>query len=148
MGISWIIVAHRAGARILEYNWTEKTLQLISTIEHEAGRLTNEQLESDRPGTSFSSGPGPGRHPMGHEGGAHERDAEEFAKKLGSLLDAGRNEQRFREIVLVAEPRFLGILRAKLHPHTAAMVTDTVPKDLANVPTHDLKLHLRDVVKL
>lgn len=148
MGTTWVVVAHRAGARIMEHKTSDKSLELVSTLEHAESRLKSGALESDRPGDTFSSGPGPGRHPMGHEHGAHDRTAENFARQLAAVLATGRNEKRFRELVLVAEPRFLGMLRAKLDDHTAALVSECLHKDLAKLSVHELRKPLSAVVAL
>jgi protein required for attachment to host cells len=50
--------------------------------------------------------------------------------------------------VLVAEPRFLGNLRAALSTPTAALVTATVGKDLGGVELHNMPKHLTDTIRL
>jgi protein required for attachment to host cells len=142
---TWILVAHRAGARVFEHNNSQPGLQLVSTLQNEAGRLKSGALESDKPGSSFSTGAVHGGHPMGHEDLAHERVAEGFAKELCELLAKGRSDKRYDSLVLVAEPHFVGILRAKLDHQTAQLVTATVSKDLGHVPAHELSGHLRGI---
>jgi protein required for attachment to host cells len=51
-----------------------------------------------------------------------------------------------QRIVLVAEPHFLGLLRAELGGETAALVTATVPKDLYAVSEADVLGHLDGVL--
>ena len=48
--------------------------------------------------------------------------------------------------MLVAEPRFLGMLRAALTPQTAALVSAVVEKDLVHVADHDLAAHLGGMI--
>jgi protein required for attachment to host cells len=50
--------------------------------------------------------------------------------------------------VLVAEPRFLGMLRAALDDQTGALVHATVGKDFAQVPLHDLPPRLLGEISL
>jgi protein required for attachment to host cells len=59
-----------------------------------------------------------------------------------SFSTKGRTLHAFGKLVLVAEPRFLGMLRAALDPHTAALVVKTVHKDLPGVSEKDLASHL------
>ena len=139
---TWIIVGHRAGARIVEH--TRSGLQLVSEIEHAAGKLKDNELGSDRPGRAFSS-VGAGRSAYSPRESAHDHASQNFASQLAETLRTARNEHRFDRLVLVAEPRFLGMLRGALDAPTAALVHDEAHKDLAHVPMHDLHNHLRDV---
>jgi protein required for attachment to host cells len=139
---TWIIVGHRAGARIVEHS--RSGLKLVSETEHAAGRLKDADMGSDKPGR-ISSSVGPGRNAYSPHESAHDHAAQTFANELAQTLRAARNEHRVERLVLVAEPRFLGMLRGALDGPTAALIHDEVHKDLANVPLHDLQGHLREV---
>jgi protein required for attachment to host cells len=146
MKSTWIVVAHRAGARILQHMGPNQGLRLIEQVEHEAGRRRSGEIDSDRPGMAYARAGKGGGHPMNAEQSPHEHAAEQLARTLATALSRGRNENRFDQVVLVAEPRFLGILRGTLDPVTASLVSGTVGKDLAHVETRDLAPHLRDVL--
>jgi protein required for attachment to host cells len=148
MSITWIVVGQRAGARILEQKRPGADLRLVSELDHPEGRLKSGEIDSDKPGTSFSSGPGPGRHPMAPEETSHDRVVANFARELAEVLTRARNEHRFDQLVLVAEPRFFGLLRGKLDDPTAAMLTGSLHKDLAHVPIHDLGPLLQGVLPI
>ena len=143
MRTTWLIVGHRAGARILEHKGKE--LQLVSEVDHEEGKLRDGQINSDRPGRAYDRA-GPGRHSMGSEESPHDHVSNVFARELAEVLRVGRAEKRYDRLVLVAEPRFLGKLRNALDAATGAMVEETVGKDLAKVAVKDLAGHLRDVI--
>lgn len=142
---TWILVAHRSGARLFENRGLGKGVTLLQHLDHPAGKLKNQEINSDRPGRSFDRS-GLGRHAYSSEHEPTEHVAEQFAKQLAGLLDDGRNHQRFGRLVLVAEPRFLGTLRAALSSQTAALVTATVDKDLGNTEARDLAKHLDGAV--
>jgi protein required for attachment to host cells len=144
---TWILVAHRSGARIFENKGPNKGLSLLQDIPHPEGRLKNRDIGADKPGRSFDSH-GQARHALGTEQEPTAHLAEQFAKQLGATLDDGRNHQRYTKLVLVAEPRFLGNLRAALSAPTAALVTASLGKDLGSVELHDLPKHLADTVWL
>lgn len=143
---TWVVVAHRAGARIFEHAGPAMGLTLVEEIAHEEGRKKGSELDSDRAGMTFSR-KGPGRHPMGAEDASHDRLATSFAKELGNRLATGRNARRFEHIVLVAEPRFLGMLRDALDAQTTALVAASIGKDLAHVAQRDLPAHLESVLR-
>lgn len=143
----WILVAHRGGARLFENKGPGKGLNLLHDIPHPQGRLKNKDIGADKPGRSFDSH-GQGRHALGTEQEPTAHVAEQFAKQLSSMLDDGRNRQRYRKLVLVAEPRFLGNLRAALSSPTAALVTAAVGKDLGGVEPHNMPKYLDQVIRL
>jgi protein required for attachment to host cells len=146
MSTTWVVVGHRAGARILEHTGPGKGLRLVSDLDNPEGRLKSGQMDTDKPGTSFSSGPGPGRHPMSPQEDSHHHVAENFAAQIAVVLGTARVERRFDQVVLVAEPGFLGMMRSKLDASTTAMVKSSLGKDLANVRLQDLGKHLGSVL--
>lgn len=141
------MVAHRGGARVFENKGPGKGLNLLHDIPHPAGRLKNKDIGADKPGRSFDSH-GQARHALGSEQEPKEHVAEQFAKQLSSILDDGRNRRCYGKLVLVAEPRFLGNLRAALSAPTAALVTLTVDKDLGGVDLHNMPKFLGDAIRL
>jgi protein required for attachment to host cells len=147
MTTTWILVAHRGGARLLANPGPGKGLQLVEDIPHPEGRLKDGDINADKPGRVFDI-VGAGRHSMSTEQAPTERVAQQFAKSLAQRLQRGRNEGRYSALVLVAEPRFLGELRAALDAPTAALVSGTVDKDLGGIDTRDLAQHLAGSVKL
>lgn len=143
----WILVAHRGGARIFENKGRGKGLNLLQSIPHPQGRLKNKDIGADKPGRSFDR-QGQGRHALANEQEPTAHVAEQFARQLSSMLDDGRHQQRYEKLVLVAEPRFLGNLRAALSPPTAALVTAAVSKDLGGVESHNMPKYLGEVIRL
>jgi protein required for attachment to host cells len=139
MMLTWVVIAHRSGARVLEHKG--HTLRLVSELSNSAGRKKDRDINSDRAGRTQDR-----HHAMGAEVSAHDHVALNFAREICALLYTGRNEQRFGRLVLVAEPRFLGMLRGELDHVTGSMVSATLSKDLAHVPITDLPGHLKSVV--
>jgi protein required for attachment to host cells len=142
---TWVLVAHRSGARLLENPGPGKGLKLLEDIAHPQGRLKNGEINADKPGRAFDKFGG-GRHSMSKEHEPVEQVAIMFAKQLGEKLDQGRIHNQYQRLILVAEPRFLGELRATLTSPTAALVSDTIDKDLIGVENRDLPKHLESVL--
>ncbi len=61
-----------------------------------------------------------------------------FAGELAERLRQGRNANQFGELVLVAAPRFLGVLRDALDSATASRVRGTLDKDYAGLNDREL----------
>jgi protein required for attachment to host cells len=143
MDTAWILVAHRSGAKLFENRGRQ--LNLVQEIPHAEGRLQDKDLGTDKPGRSFDR-MGEGRHAMSTDQKPTERETVQFARELAGLLEDGRIHKRYSTLVLVAEPRFLGELRAVLSPQTGALVTATQSKDLASMETNAIQRHLQDIM--
>ena len=144
MSKCWIVVAHRAGARIFLDHGRSAPPELLHTLEHPAGRLQARELGSDRPGRTTASA-GPGRHALADETSVREQGAQVFARELATRLAAARNAHECDAIVLVAEPHMLGLLRGALDAHTAALVRASLARDLVHVADRDIGEHLREL---
>lgn len=147
MNTCWILVAHRSGARLFENNGPGTGLKLVEAIPHPEGRLKNREINADKPGRVFDS-VGGGRHSMSKEHEPTEQVSRQFANQLSEKLHLGRTQNRYTQLILIAEPRFLGELRAALPPQTAALVIAELNKDLIDVDDRDLPSHLGEVIKL
>lgn len=137
--MSWVLVASRVGARIVLREgdaWS-----LLEEISNDAGRLRNREIDSDRPGRTFSRTTA-ARHALAPAESSHDLVAERFAGQLADHLRHARTEGKLSQLVLVAEPRLLGMLRSALDPVTSLCVIGSVAKDLHDVRLEDLPGHL------
>lgn len=141
----WIIVADRAGARLFRFDDRERALEQLRDIDHDDGRLRNREIDADRQGIANQS-QGTGQGAMAREHDATEQLAVRFAGELAELLREGRVENAYDELVLVAPPAFLGALREALDGPTRDRVVASLDKDLAQVPEHELRARLSDVL--
>jgi len=149
MAKTWILVGHEAGARVFANRGPGKGLGLVETIEHPEGRLRDRDIDSDRPGRSFRQDSGdPRRSAMSRGEGPHDRVIADFARALADKLQHGRVENQYERLVLVAPPRFLGLLRASLDGPTAQLVVGSIDKDLATRKESELIKHLGEVIAI
>ncbi len=146
MNSTWVLLAHRSGARLYEQKHPGGELRRLQDIPHPEGRLKNREITSDKSGRLFDSFHT--RHTVGKGSEPKVQAAQDFARQIADLLQHGRTTNRYRQLVLVAEPQFLGELRAALDPHTAALVTGSLDKELLEVPEHELPGHLGGLLKL
>jgi protein required for attachment to host cells len=151
---TWILVAHRAGARLVEYRGPGHALEMVERLTFPAGRLKDRDFRSDQPGRSFESGArfktghssGSVRHALSNEVSQTEQRAIAFAHDLAARLEKGRTESRYAKLVLVAGPKFMGRLNAALSKETRARICQRLERDLGNVPTPALKNRLSQLV--
>lgn len=130
--IKWVVVASRIGARVFKDRPGERCA-LMETIDNPEGRAQEADLTSDRPGRNFSANArdSNSRHSLDAKTSQHEIHAERFAALLADRMDLAFKNERFSELVLVAEPHFLGLLRGALSPAIRAVLSGTVPKDFS-----------------
>jgi len=149
MNSTWIVVAHEAGARFFEHQSRGEGLELVEEIEHPDGRARDRDMASDRPGRSFRKSSGdPSRASMGQSEGPHDRAVSDFARALADKLKDARMQNRYKRLVLVAPPRFLGLLRSSLDGPTAQLVMVSLDKDFAASKQSELVERLSEVIKL
>lgn len=143
----YVIVADEAMARILRAYGTLVTpergtrsaaaLEEIARLENPTARQPGQALITDRSPRVFLSrsrtGFGPKtrtRHSTLSDFDPHASDIERFAKRLSRRLDTERRRQPVREFVLIAAPRFLGVLRPQLSAPTRELIRREIPRDL------------------
>jgi protein required for attachment to host cells len=152
MTTTWVVVAHRAGARFFEHrnaHGIQHEVLELRELSHPEGRKKSGQIDTDRSGSTFTGQRGDtGSRAMGQEQTSHEHKAEVFAKSLAEELRKARNDHQFDNIVLVAEPHFCGLLDAALDAPTGKLVTERLHKDLAHVPSHGIYEHVRKALPL
>lgn len=147
MATTWILVAHQAGARVFANHGPGAGLELCEEIEHPEGRERDGEIDTDRPGRSFRKNSGdPSRAAMSRSEGPHDRAVAGFARDLAERLQRGRTQNHFERLVLVAPPKFLGLLRASLDGPTQQLVVGSLDKDLAAADEAELIEQLGEVI--
>lgn len=112
----------------------------LAEFEHEAARHLEQEFQADKPGRSFDSF-GRGRHAMSMEHSAREQSNIRFADTVATFLNEAFVAGRYRFLVILAEPKILGMLRGKLSDTTLAAVVFEAPKNLANFDARDVKAY-------
>lgn len=148
MTTTWVVVAHQTGARIMEHrSGYGRNLMALRELSNPDGRKKNQEIDSDRAGASGARGTG-ARRGMHREQSAHEHVVELFANTIATELRKDRAAGHFDALILVAEPRFLGLMRDALDAQTAHKVVGSLTKDLAAVEPRDIAGHVASVLPL
>ena len=114
-----------------------RVLHEVHTLTHPEGRLHAGDLRTGGQGEAFS-GPGASQRHTGNDQATSEKEAEFFAKEVATYLRDARTQGKADEIILIAEPRFLGHLRDKLDKTTMKCVTQTIDKDLSKASEEEI----------
>ena len=126
--IKWYVLANRVEA--VFYREDEDRFVYVARMVNPKGHRLNSELESDRPGRVSSSAKGTSiRHSLEKKTNHHELQALKFGKGIANKLDKALREGKFTELVLVAEPHFLGLLRGQCSANVRAKITHSVPRE-------------------
>jgi len=128
-----VIVADNSRARIFASHDGLNHLTEQDDFVHSEAHLTNQDLVGDAAGKS--------RNPHGSLDPAtspKEHETRTFAKLLAKHLKALHNERHFERLILIAPPKFLGLLRKELHKPLDQLVERTIHKDLTTASVEDI----------
>ena len=120
-----VIVADSRRARIFSSHTVMNRLVEEESFVHPEARLANRDLVSDAPGRSSNRSDA-----YTPATSAKEHEARGFAKDLARHLKSLHSAQHFEQLILIASPRFLGLLRSELHAPLDRLVSRTIAKDL------------------
>lgn len=127
MSTTLILIASRTSARFYTRHGMTKILTCVEEINNPEGRLQESELKSDRQGSNQDSVVIHGYSP--HQTGV-DRVSENFAREVAKTLNAKLNESSYVNCYLVAEPNFLGKLRAQMSKQDL-LRCETIAKDFA-----------------
>lgn len=136
-----VVVADGSKARLLLADSGQGPLIDKLDFVHPESRLREQDLVSDGTGSESDAG-GYGKHSMGHERTAHEKEMKNFADVLCVEIDRLRQGSDLRRIYLVAAPKFLGLLRSGMSKQCSAMIEGEISKDLVSHSIEDIRSHL------
>lgn len=110
----------------------------IKHLENPGAVLRERERNTDRPGRAFDS-VGRGRHALAPDETGREHELQQFAGSLADYLVKAQAAGAFRQLILVAEPTFLGYVRRKLSAPLRRALCFEVPKNPAGFDTERLR---------
>ncbi|MBX3520212.1 MAG: host attachment protein [Xanthobacteraceae bacterium] len=136
----WILVCDGGKALFFENVGDREypDLRMREVFEHE-NPSTAEQ-GADRPGRAHSS-VGHGRSAVGQTDW-HDQAEAIFLKSLAEKLHAAVHAGAPKEVVIVAPPRALGMLREHYTPAIKQALQKEIDKDLVKMPADEIEKHL------
>jgi protein required for attachment to host cells len=139
--IRWIVVADSGRARLFSLAEPMHVWAQVHELEHEESR------EPSRAGRTTDAA-GRTHQGTGWRGVRSAFDPHtppdriehaKFAEEIAEYLEQALSEKKFDNLVLVAPPNFLGLLREKLGKHAAARVQACLNKDLVMLEERDIR---------
>ncbi len=134
----WILAADRARARLFSISkGAPRMIEIADFVNPEARTPGHEREHAPPPRVHDRFGEG--RHVIEAHTSPREKAALQFAAMLGSHLKRAHDEQRYRELVLIAPPRFLGALNASLGARLGQAVLFRISKNLTRSPANEIR---------
>lgn len=132
-----VLVADSGTARMLRVSGPagKESLTPIAQLELPAAHLNGREMVTDRDGRLFDrarGGNGPrtaARHGASNTD-PHSVEYSRFAKRISRRLDTERRNGRYEELIIIAAPQFLGLLRPELSGPTRKRAVKEIAKDL------------------
>jgi protein required for attachment to host cells len=116
-------------------------LEEVEDFVNPQGRMSGRELRTDaHPRFHGTAGAATGNDR--EEASPAEIEAEKFSKEIGRYLDKARMDHRFDRLILLAPPRFLGMLRKELGKEVAKLVDEEIDRDLSWFRTDEIERYL------
>lgn len=109
---SWILAANGTRARLFAKDGSDLPVE-VACFTNPDGHAPGRGMHADRLPRSQESA-NSARHAIEPHMNDRDKSQQAFARLLCDALDAGLQARHFDELVLLAPPRFLGLLHARL----------------------------------
>lgn len=136
-----LVVADSGRARFFTMQNRSSPIQEIKSMVHTEARLRELEMTRDLPGRHGGNGSGAG-HAYQDKTSPKEQENINFAKAISSQLDELRKANKFKQIALVAAPKFLGDLRNQMNEQTQKLLCFELAKDLSSLDPKQIRKHL------
>jgi protein required for attachment to host cells len=135
MSAKWIAVVTRTEARV----FSAEDFRLIAKLTNQLGREKNRAMTNARPGLGHGKfARGSGFYSLTGEKNPHEDAAIAFAKRVSEYLRKQMTLHRFDKLILAAEPKMMGRVKAEMNKDLAAH-TEWKAKDFGKLKPHELR---------
>ena len=134
-----IVVADAARARLFKTEVKITDISELDELSHPESRLRDRELGSGTPVRSANQKGSfqPRTFPKDYE-------EQSFAKELGKHIKALHNNIHFEELILIASPRFLGMLRNELDSTLDKLVSKSINKELLQAGVDDIVEYIKN----
>jgi len=137
---TWILVADNTRARFFTAQTPSSPLEELEILTHSESRLHDQDLTSDLTGRIKSSGGG--GHAFEQPTDPKQHEADNFAHLVADFLEKAHNDKHFEQLLIVAEPSFLGRLRNHLPEQVKKVVAFELDKNITTHDVADIRSHL------
>ena len=144
---TWLLLAGGAHAQVVQNDGPGKGVSAVKGATWDQHLAKNQEIMADRPGRSFDR-MGDQRHSIEPTSDPKRLQESAFLGEICGYLAEAAREGRFDRLVLVAEPRALGLLRKQLGSGLKGKLHAELDKDLSKIPVKELPERLKDIILL
>lgn len=148
MSVLWIVTANAGRAHIFSQENPSARLEKVDELINDKSSKVTAETESDKLGQHAASksghSTGAPTQPSGYQPNQTpaEHNTEVFAHRVCRFLLQGYQDGHFKQLVLIASPEFLGVLRSTLDQRLVDIVTCEINKDYTNCSLKELSEHV------
>lgn len=137
---AWVLICDGGKAILAENAGDAQALNLKVRETFENPDPPTHEQGTDKPGRLFA---GPGEARSATEPTDFHQQAEDiFLRDIANRLDRNIGEGHIEQLIVVAPPRALGVLRREFSPAVHKAVRREVEKDYVHMPIHEVERHL------
>jgi protein required for attachment to host cells len=140
MKLTWILVADNTRAHIFTADTPSSGLAEIEGLTHTASRLHDREMTTDLPG-KIKSADG-GGHALEQPTDPKKHEADNFAHQIAQHLESAYNANKFEQLLIIAEPSFLGLLRNRMPENIKKHVCFELDKNITTQSAAEIRKHL------
>lgn len=141
MADTWILVADSSRARLFEIARDDPALKEVAAFTNPEGRMAQRDLVHDRlPRVNESMGRS--RHAIEPHTTLKQKSTDQFVRRLSRELEQGHAAHSYKNLVLVAAPRFMGALHGALDDALRKCVVAEVKRNLTPMSPAKIREHL------
>lgn len=134
---AWVVVADGEKALFLKNDGDAEDPNLnVERIEEQDNPPTREQAANRRGRVMQSANPGRSAY---DDTDWHEFEKARFARDLADILYKKAHQGAFDELVVVAGPQVLGVLRDEYHQEVSNRIVAEIPKTLTGHPIDEIE---------
>lgn len=142
---TWLLIANSSTATVLASDEHLRRCSLINKLAHPMSRAKGRDIMADDRGrTRPRDKDAVGGSAIAYKTTPHEVEAAAFSRQLADYLRLSRSHHEWRELVLVAPPHFLGLLREALDEPTLHRVRASIAKNYVDEDLDELLARVRD----
>lgn len=135
--VTWILVADSARARLFESPGGDDW-RLIGEYEHVQSRENNKDLMPNRGPRIQNNGEGADYRNALEPTTLWDVEAKRFANELNDILKRGVAQHQFEDLIVVAPPKFLGVLRRQFDKPVMSRVRQEIQKEMTDRRPEDI----------
>ncbi len=138
---TYVLVADATRARVFITDRPQGPLHEIEDMVHPEGRLHARELTSDSPGRTYDS-VGQGRHSLVEPTNQKHIEIQAFAHRIAKYFQELHAREPTIDVILVAAPALLGLLRKQFDKTPMKAVDREVDKNLTHMSAAEISKRL------